>query len=347
MLSSMVIFSVILMTAVNAQEINCNSPSIPNAYFNGNAQLYKHGDKIQIGCHQGHRKEGPDYLTCEEHGWNPSLPLCIKITCKLPPIPNADFSGNAQLHEYGEKIQIRCYRGYRKVGPDSLTCGDHGWNPSLPQCIEIKCDPPPSLYMIITGRESSYRYDDQIQIRCKENYRQEGPEYLSCRDHGWDPFLPRCTEITCDSPLIKNAVVSGSSAPYKYGISVQITCDKGYKIDRIDYMTCGKHGWNLSLPQCIGITCNSPSIPNAVINGSSPRYKYGVSVQIRCTEGYRIEGSDYLTCGENGWNSSLPQCIDRRRLLIPIIIGTVVTKVIILVVVGVALFWWMKNRECK
>ncbi|KAI5609085.1 complement receptor-like protein isoform X5, partial [Silurus asotus] len=29
---------------------------------------------------------------------------------------------------------------------------------------------------------------------------------------------------------------------------------------------------------------------------------------VKCNTGYQINGSDYLTCVENGWNSSLPKC---------------------------------------
>ncbi|XP_053338720.1 seizure protein 6 homolog isoform X2 [Clarias gariepinus] len=139
--------------------------------------------------------------------------------------------------------------------------------------------------------------------------------------------LQQCVmkEITCDLPSIKNAVINPSSSPYKYGSSVQISCNEGYKIEGTDVLTCWDHGWNSSLPQCIDITCDSPSIPNGVISYISPLYMYGDSIQIWCSQGFRIEGSDNLTCRQYGWNPPLPQCI---------------------VVAGVALLR-MKNRECE
>lgn len=58
-----------------------------------------------------------------------------------------------------------------------------------------------------------------------------------------------------------------------------------------------------------GVSCERPDIPHADrIEGKSPPYKYGQFVRYQCHKGYKMEGSDTLTCKEEGWNPPLPQC---------------------------------------
>lgn len=60
------------------------------------------------------------------------------------------------------------------------------------------------------------------------------------------------------------------------------------------------------------LTCIAPEIPNAVIlGGKASSYKYKSSIQIQCNKGYKNEGSNFLTCKGNEWDSPLPKCTSK------------------------------------
>lgn len=57
------------------------------------------------------------------------------------------------------------------------------------------------------------------------------------------------------------------------------------------------------------IKCDAKQINNAErIKDQSP-YVYKESVQYRCNEGYKMQGSNTTTCKVNGWNPPPPECI--------------------------------------
>ncbi|XP_053500255.1 complement component receptor 1-like protein [Ictalurus furcatus] len=287
--------------------VSCERPEIPNSVrIEGKSPPYKYKNFVRYQCNKGYRMNGSDYLTCKEDGWNPPPPQCNVITCLKPPdIKNGTFNPQKELYEYGETVTWSCNQGFRLGGASTISCTDDGTFETSPQCLDITCDSPSVPNAVISG-SSPYRYGVSVQISCNQGYRIEGSNKLTCAENGWTPSLPRCIDITCDSPSVPNAVISGSS-PYRYGVSVQISCNQGYRIEGSNKLTCAENGWTPSLPRCIDITCDSPSVPNAVISGSSP-YRYGVSVQISCNQGYRIEGSNKLTCAENGWTPPPPKC---------------------------------------
>ncbi|KAF5895067.1 complement component receptor 1-like protein, partial [Clarias magur] len=183
-----------------------------------------------------------------------------------------------------------------------------------------------------------------IQYQCNKGYRMEGSDLMTCKENGWNSPPPKCNIVTCQKPLaVKNGEFIPMKETYKYGETVTYSCEKGFNPYGASQISCTEHEIFEDAPHCLEITCVSPLIKNAIISGSSAAYRYGVSVQVRCNEGYRINGSDDLTCGEHGWKPSIPQCIDHQRWRIPLIIVTV----IMLILVVVALLWWLKKRNCK
>ncbi|KAM9445554.1 C4b-binding protein-like isoform 2-T2 [Clarias gariepinus] len=350
MLRCMVILTVLLMTAVNAQEKSCGNPGvIDNGHYQTPGGLL-FGATITAVCNKGYELQGQQCRRCRDYGWDGSAPVCKKKSCGNPcMIVNGHYQTPGGLL-FGATITAVCNEGYKLQGQPHRKCEDYGWDGSAPVCAKKSCENPGVIdngkYLIPDGLlfgatitavcNESYKLRGQQHRRCRDNgwdgsapvcesYRKEQSGKLTCRQNGWEPSDQWCIEITCDLPSIKNAVINPSSSPYKYGSSVQISCNEGYKIEGTDVLTCWDHGWNSSLPQCIDITCDSPSIPNGVISYISPLYMYGDSIQIWCSQGFRIEGSDNLTCRQYGWNPPLPQCI---------------------VVAGVALLR-MKNRECE
>lgn len=60
------------------------------------------------------------------------------------------------------------------------------------------------------------------------------------------------------------------------------------------------------------ITCDLSSIPHVDVSKGSGSYIYGDRVKISCKDDYILQGSEYVTCGKDGWNPPFSQCIGKN-----------------------------------
>ncbi|KAF4078624.1 hypothetical protein AMELA_G00201160 [Ameiurus melas] len=133
----------------------------------------------------------------------------------------------------------------------------------------------------------------------------------NCRDDGWDGRAPLCEVIKCPKPpTITDGTFEPEYDSYDYNDGVTYSCNRGLDLIGPSVLTCSADGtFQPSPPRCLLVSCERPEIPNAVrIEGKSPPYKYNNFVRYQCNKGYRMSGSDYLTCKEDGWNPPPPQC---------------------------------------
>ncbi|KAB5546548.1 hypothetical protein PHYPO_G00073380 [Pangasianodon hypophthalmus] len=288
------------------------APSITDGYFEPEAESYDYREAVIYSCKRGLDLIGPSEITCSGDGtFQPPPPRCLVLSCESPQISNAvRIEGKSPPYKYNNLVRYKCNKGYRMEGSDFLTCKEDGWDPPPPQCTVITCLEPPAIDNgLFDPLKELYEYGQTVTYSCHEGFRLSGASTIACTDDGTFQTSPQCQEITCDLPFITNANISGSSPTYRYGVSVQIRCNKGYRIVGSDNLTCTEHGWNPSPPQCIVLTCDVPNISNAVIVGrKASSYNYKMSIQYQCDKGYRMEGSDLLTCEENGWNPPPPKC---------------------------------------
>ncbi|KAI5095994.1 sushi, von Willebrand factor type A, EGF and pentraxin domain-containing protein 1 isoform X5, partial [Silurus meridionalis] len=279
------------------------------------------GATVKFKCSTGYMPVGASAsrsITCTGAQWSYLELQCKVITCLKPPtITNGLFNPLKVLYIYGERVTYNCLEGFKLYGSPTISCSDDGkFETSLPECREIFCDPPYIRNAVIyeTSRSPAYRYQTSIKISCNKGYRLEGSEYMTCGNDGWTPTLPRCVVITCLEPdHITNGQFIPLKALYKYGETVIYNCVEGFKLYGSPTISCSDNGmFETSLPECREIFCDPPSIQNAVIDETSrsPAYRYQTSIKIRCNPGYRIMGSEYMTCGNDGWTPALPRCVE-------------------------------------
>lgn len=60
------------------------------------------------------------------------------------------------------------------------------------------------------------------------------------------------------------------------------------------------------------ITCDLSSAQHVDVSKGSGSYIYGDRVKISCKDGYKLQGSGYLTCGKDGWNPPFSQCTGKN-----------------------------------
>ncbi|KAK2825057.1 hypothetical protein Q7C36_018984 [Tachysurus vachellii] len=293
--------------------VTCSPPTlIHNGQFNPQKKVYEYGNSVKFTCNGGFKLKGPASSLCTEHGiFEPSPPQCDVVTCERPKILNAyRIGGKWPPYKYRDFVRYRCNEGYKMEGSDRMICKEDGWDPPPPQCTIVTCLPPTLIHNgQFNPQKKVYEYGNSVKFTCNKGFKLKGSASSLCTEDGiFKPSPPQCEEI-CDPQTIQNAVIVGISSLYRYNDSVKIRCNEGYKTVGSDRLTCGENGWSPGFSPCIVVTCERPEILNAVrIGGKWPPYKYRDFVRYRCNEGYKMEGSDFLICKEDGWDPPPPQC---------------------------------------
>ncbi|MCI4387649.1 hypothetical protein PGIGA_G00076710 [Pangasianodon gigas] len=299
-------------------ELQCKKKSCgnPGSIANGRYQYpqgIEFGATITAVCDDGYRLVGRSDRNCRENGWDGRAPVCEVVKCLNPPsITDGQFEPEAESYDYREAVTYSCKRGLDLIGPSEITCSADGtFQPPPPRCLVVSCESPQiSNATRIEGKSPPYKYNNIVRYRCNKGYRMEGSDYLTCKEDGWDPPPPQCTVITClEPPAIDNGLFNPLKELYEYGQTVTYSCNKGFRLSGASKIACTDDGTFQTSPQCQEVTCDVPNINNAVIVGrKASSYNYKMSIRYQCDKGYRMEGSDLLTCEENGWNPPPPKC---------------------------------------
>ncbi|GLH01645.1 CSON007528 protein, partial [Gryllus bimaculatus] len=110
------------------EEVQCNSPGVPeNGYIQGNGP-YKAGDVIQFNCNPDYMMEGQPIIACQENG----VQACS--------YPGTTISGRMSAvkfyYKIGETITFTCDEGLDLRGAPMLRCLRNGkWSNAIPTCV--------------------------------------------------------------------------------------------------------------------------------------------------------------------------------------------------------------------
>lgn len=112
------------------------------------------------------------------------------------------------------------------------------------------------------------------------------------------------------------------------GDVVHYSCNPGFRLEGPRELKCVKFGhWSSPQPECIRITC---PVLKDVLHGKITEFNMtfkqgpGTVLKIACLSGYRLIGSDTVTCSENGeWSSALPICLEPTCSALPALLNGV------------------------
>ncbi|XP_053395795.1 uncharacterized protein LOC123524141 [Mercenaria mercenaria] len=250
---------------------------------------------------------------------------------------NSKITSLSDGNYIGSIILFTCDRGYKMFGSRNITClNNRQWNTKPPRCDPVKCERPVDFvngyYTVNTTAPcensslENLHYPCEIIAHCNTGYVLRDSKTMYCDDTGvWSLPKPTCDEIQCQYPgpfphgnytffqryaaLIKRV---------KYGTKISVNCDIGYSYSGPKSRTCGIDGnWSGNAPACTIITC---SLPRNITNGNYifqnlsrvsdvKAIEYGVSVFIKCNNGYRNTGPRYQTCTSNmTWSGGPASC---------------------------------------
>ncbi|XP_053390253.1 uncharacterized protein LOC128553157 isoform X2 [Mercenaria mercenaria] len=108
----------------------------------------------------------------------------------------------------------------------------------------------------------------------------------------------------CGDPTPEAGVANPTDI--KIGSAVQISCKIGYEIAGNSSIICLVNGSWSDRPECQPTDCGDPTPESG--NVDSTDFQYGSVIEVKCVEGYKINGNSSIICQANSTWNNIPVC---------------------------------------
>ena len=270
--------------------------------------------RAEMTCDEGYQGVGTNYQVCQANGrWSDLNFYCEIVTCaEFNELTSGRVIGSSNT--YGSRLEFQCEEGYKLIGSRNTTCRANGkWDYDVkPVCQLISC---PKLQPLNNGDFTviGTGINAIVTFRCDEGYKLHGSNRRACQqDETWSGADAYCRLIICETPpVVDNARPFDAVNQYLYNYAATYVCNKGYEISSGNRtLTCSKSGeWSGKVPTCSRVSCGEPApISNGLISITSSEYEG--TATYNCVEGFRLKGSQTITCDETGnWAGGIPTCV--------------------------------------
>nr|XP_021518026.1 complement factor H-like [Meriones unguiculatus] len=303
-------------------------------------QPYPEGTQASYKCRPGYRTLGTIVKVCRRGEWvanNPSR-ICRKKPCGHPgDTPYGSFRLTAGSgFEFGAKVVYTCDEGYQLLGEINFReCDANGWTNDIPICEVVKCLPVTELEngRILSGTgepDREYYFGQVVRFECNAGFKIEGQKEMHCSEDGlWSNEKPRCVEISCTPPEVKNGVAVSHKPFYKENERYQYSCNQGYEYKERGDAVCTASGWNPQ-PSCEEKTCKEPYIPNGVYAPHRIKHRADDEITYECRNGfYPATRGTTVKCTSTGWVPA-PRCSCKLYFHLQLIEGDLAADIVVL-----------------
>jgi len=160
----------------------------------------------------------------------------------------------------------------------------------------------------IANANTTLASNGTYSVQCHQGYTLSGVTTLTCVDGNIKEELPSCVKgsSSCSSPTIMNGEAALNDGKWN------VECNAGFKLNGTAVLECNsKTSQFVTLPACLeevtAKNCSVPTVAKSVILPNVPitnaMYKVG------CVSGYKLIGSNYLTCAGGVIKEKLPTCV--------------------------------------
>ena len=125
-------------------------------------------------------------------------------------------------------------------------------------------------------------------INCRGFTKLQGNNTIECQSNGQWSQPGQCKVITCDAPVIANAITS--SGTNEFGHRAMFSCHHGFKLVGSNQIECKRDStWDIQ-GSCVSFCGALPEIENG-------KYKIeGLSAELACNDGFQVQGNTTSSC---------------------------------------------------
>ncbi|XP_051890688.1 sushi, von Willebrand factor type A, EGF and pentraxin domain-containing protein 1-like [Pristis pectinata] len=267
-------------------------------------------------CDPGYMLNGPSSRKCGYFGWSGKPPKCIPKSCGSPgDILNGWYEASDNV--FGARATFHCDEGFKMIGKNYRMCEPEGWSGQVPTCEPVKCVDLPPIKNGKTPPPSNgefWEYGALAKFSCLGDYSLIGAEMIYCLASGnWSHDPPTCRDVRCTKPPTPKNSRSISKPAYffKYGETIVYECDAGFGMMGSGVIKCTENSEFQPAPPTCNLTgCYRPEhIVNGRIVNEKPVYTQHETVRYICRDGYKLTGSETLSCkGNDTFDHHPPSC---------------------------------------
>lgn len=219
----------------------------------------------------------------------------------------------------GFSCEFGCISGSAPTGAATIFCQVNGqWSASVPTCGSrpISCPqiPPPLDGAFLTG-SCPASGTQTCTVVCNPGFAPTPSPSITCGANGaWSGPVPRCSPLAqCPPVEIANGFVAVGTcdrAASPIGATCSLLCNSGFSASGSTQIQCTRAGWSPPVPKCTPASCPPLNAPiNGQILGQCIPGLEGQICRFRCLPGFKIQGSDSLSCNGGKWSQSSPTCL--------------------------------------
>lgn len=281
------------------------------------------------------------YTDFVEEDNTPQLDYKDPNWCHSPSLTNGEVTchsprGRAYMSTLGTRCEMKCDRGFRLVGRNSIQClATRRWSGTA-FCRKMRCH---VLHLIPHGRYTcthGFEVDSRCDFICSPGYRIEGEHSRTCQHGGsWSGAQPFCEDT--DPPKIK-CPPSRLKVAEPGKLTAMVTWDPPTATDTADKLldvilvgqepgTNFKEGANIIRYKVYDQARNRAAckfivrvevrrctvLPNPMhgyLTCSSDGNNYGATCEYHCDGGYELRGVSSRVCQFNrNWDGSPAECV--------------------------------------
>ncbi|KAG2461450.1 LYAM3 protein, partial [Polypterus senegalus] len=222
---------------------------------------------------------------------------------------------------FGTACSFDCAKGYKLKGSGRVSCSADGtWSSEQPECEAITCSPlkePQNSLMKCDTPNGNFSYNTSCQFSCVDGFYIKGATEITCTESGeWRDSIPQCEAIKCGSlQTIDNGFINCSNPDEHlvYNSTCQFSCGEGFVLEGASHLQCTASGqWSGETPACKVNQCSELTSPlNGEMACTHPigSFSFGTACSFECGKGYRLKGSEKISCSAEGtWSSEQPKC---------------------------------------
>ncbi|XP_071649906.1 locomotion-related protein Hikaru genki isoform X2 [Temnothorax longispinosus] len=274
-----------------------------------------HNERLMVRCREigKYKFIGDSLLHCRDGAWDGKTPYCEPTTAissyteDVPPtivfgLPagSAAVDPTGALAVYpGSILHLECLFA-RKLGNPEWT-----WTSTFRRYL---------TGWAIAARERDWKYRLSIYYAKP----QDSGMYTCTTPKGFNNSIRvRVIDVQCpvlevpEPPLISR--VEGS----RMGHSAVFECPEGYRLEGAPSITCQYNGkWSTEVPHCEKIKCPEINIQeNALLELNEHNNTYGEKALFTCMWGYKLSGSQSMTCERDEITCPVPETPRSGRIV--------------------------------